>query len=96
MVALLLAWNEDSLEQSFGEQMRKLAAIPAIGLDAIPIFLWDEAGRSDHAFHSMLDQTIMQPEAKTPRLIDQLDGTSPIPIQMRAKRFPSSRDAAAP
>jgi len=52
--------------------------------------------RGDHALNSMVDQSIMQPEAKTSHPIDHLDSTRPVAVHKRLTRFPSARDAPTP
>jgi hypothetical protein len=74
--------------------MGQFTAILAICFYAIPRLLGNETGGSDHAIHSVLNQTIMQPETKTARFVHHLDGRASIPLQKHPKHFPSSWKAS--
>jgi len=96
MAALFFPWNKDPLEQSLGKKMRKFSAILAVCFYTISSFLGNKARGSDQAFHTMLDQSIVQPETETSRLVDYLDCTLAIAMQKQLKGFPSAWDAPAP
>ena len=76
--------------------MRKFAAILAVCFYAISRFLGNKVRGSDQAFHTMLDQMIVQPEAETSRLVDYLDCTPAVAVQKQLKELPSARDAPTP
>jgi hypothetical protein len=59
-------------------------------------FLGSKVRWSDQAFHTILDQSIVQPEAKTSSLVDYLDSALAIAVKKYLKGFPATQDASAP
>jgi hypothetical protein len=82
MVALLESGYPDTPEHALGQKMGQLAAVSPIGLDPVPILLGQQARGCDNTVGGTIaHESIVEPEAKIPRLIDHLNRISPIPIQ---------------